>query len=612
MKKLIHIITLIITLSCLVAACANRSERNVADESYALLEKVAENNAAGDKPTAMRLADSALSLSPPDTTRCWLLCEKTVALTDMGRMGEAIESGKAAFALAENLGDVDAMLNLRGALGIAYRRLGKTDSALVEYEKGIELAVGARNTEYEIYLDNCVTVMYSENNRFAEALEYARKAETAAAEAGDTIERLSARANVGGIYMRQKNYREALDAVMPVWGEVDSIGYNVLTLKHLSVILKSYAAFDDTRAFNKFMRKADAIIAEVSLSSNGVLGILEIKAEMLGRQRLYREQLSLLDSMDRYNASNRTMPEERLLSEKARCLGALGRKDEALRVMTRAYQMLDSVKQSDVEKSMSEFAVKYQTLEKDMSIEQMKRETLSMENRILWLIILVAILAVAVCILLYRRKIAAQRTELLRRRSYISGLENERERMAKELHDGVCNDILATTLLLATDSERARQHLKDVWKDVRHLSHALMPPRFKDLSLAEVVRSYVATISQDAGYKAECKITLTVDNGYDWHRLPEQQAYETYRIIQEATGNAIKHGGATEIEVTLMAEGKDIVATVANNICRDAELTEAKGIGIETMRQRADSIGGRLETGGDGKTYVVKLSFQKT
>lgn len=57
-----------------------------AHDTYALLERTAELNASGQKAEALALADSTLALAPPDTIRCYLLSERAVALTDMGRM----------------------------------------------------------------------------------------------------------------------------------------------------------------------------------------------------------------------------------------------------------------------------------------------------------------------------------------------------------------------------------------------------------------------------------------------------------------------------------------------------------------------------------------------
>ena len=589
----------------LLISCGEERRNTETDKAYALLEEVWDNNSRGDKLAALTLADSALAMKCADTTRCWLMCEKTVALLDMGRIEDAIDAGKEALRHAEATGDAEALLNLHGTLGVAYRRHGQPDSAIIEYKKGIELALKEQNAEYEIYLDNCISVLYSENNRFDEAFSYAAKAEKAALATNDTIERLSARANIGGIYLRQKRYRMALDAVLPLWRDVRHVGYKPLTLKYLSVILKSYAVMDDTVALNQFMPYAEQAMIGMGTSSAGVMGIVETKAYLLGKQGRYSEQLALLDSL---SAASSLMPAEKLLAEKAKCMAALGRRTEAFDLMYRAYAMLDSVKESDIESSMSEFTVRYRTLEKEKALELARREQAEAQKLIFGLVALVTVLVAVVVLLLYRRKVTAQRAELQEKQNYISGMETERERIARELHDGVCNDILAATMLLSTDSKRGMGLLKNIWKDVRHFSHALMPPRFADVTLVDAVRSYVAMITSEG----KCCIEMSADDSCDWHLLPQQAAYETYRIIQEAVGNAVRYGGdAPSVKVSLTCNSGVVVASVVNTIA-NAPFCEQSltGIGLETMRKRANTIGAELTTSEKDGEYVVRMTFK--
>lgn len=606
---------LLLLLALLTLACNKRGDEPTAEKAYAMLERVAEQNALGNKPAALALADSALALNPADTTRCWLMSEKAVTLVDMGRMADAVDVAQGAYALARKLHDVEAMLNLRGTMGIAYRRQGMTDSALVQYKEGIDMALAEQNIEYEIYLNNCVTVLYSESNRFDEALHYARKTEKAAAAANDTVQRLSARANIGGIYMRQNNYKAALHALLPCWPEVKRVGYNVLTLKFLSVILKSYSSLADYQAVDKYMRYADRVMAGMATNSNGVLGILEVKASLLGAQHRYSEQLTLIDSIMASGAQNQAMPMEKMLRMKALCLEKMDRKAEALTLMNRAFNLLDSVKQSDIEKSMSEFSVRYKTLETETekALAEQKQQTAEKANQVLWLVVAVVVLAGVLALMLYKRRIAAQRALLHEKQSYIDGLENERERIAKELHDGVCNDILASKLLLATDSRQAEAYLNDVWRNVRQLSHELMPPSFDNVTLDAAVRSYVATV----GNNAKNDVKLHIDSSFAWQLLPQRVAYETYRIVQEATGNAIKHGsGSIDISLTVKDDTLrvSIVNAVGNpnsaNNPADSQKQSHGGIGQQTLQKRADHIGAKLTVEAEGTHHTLTLTLK--
>ena len=94
---------LLLLLALITLACNRRGDEPTAEKAYAMLERVAEQNALGNKPAALALADSALALNPADTTRCWLMSEKAVTLVDMGRMADAVGVAQGAYALARKL-----------------------------------------------------------------------------------------------------------------------------------------------------------------------------------------------------------------------------------------------------------------------------------------------------------------------------------------------------------------------------------------------------------------------------------------------------------------------------------------------------------------------------
>lgn len=157
---------------------------------------------------------------------------------------------------------------------------------------------------------------------------------------------------------------------------------------------------EKTVALVNMGRMADAV--SVAPNSNGVLGILEIKAHLLGTQGRYKEQLALTDSLIAWGEANQAMPMDKMLHMKARCLEKMGRKDEALSLMEESYLMLDSVKQSDIDRSMSEFSVKYKTLETQMALAASERAAAQKTNLILWLVMAVVLLTGIICVILYR------------------------------------------------------------------------------------------------------------------------------------------------------------------------------------------------------------------
>ena len=599
---------LIIAVLC-IAGCrrTTTSPKNDA-EAYTLLEQTAEANAGGDKSRAIALADSALLMTPADSTRCYLLCEKATALVDMGRMDEALRTANSAYTIAERTHNTDAMLNLCGTRGIALRRSGNTDSALAVYRSGAELAVKEHNAEYEVYLCNCLAVLYSEVARYAEASAFAQRAEKAAEASADTIEALSARATRGSILLRQDSCHEAVSLLEERWSDVERAGYNVLTLKYLSPLLKALLELDDSERLRFYMAKADSATKGVSATSNGVLGILEIKAAMLGHERHYPEQLVLLDSMLHVSSTNQAMPTHRLFAEKSHCLLTMGRTEEARVAMDSAYSHLARVNQADIDKMLSDFSVRYRTLEKEMKIEQMAHKEESMKRRELTLWFVVGLLVLSLFYFFHERRTRARLAKLKETENYLRGMERERERLAAELHDGVCNDILALTLTEEMPKGAFSNRLHDIWRDVRQLSHALMPPQLDHASLPEIVGTYISALSKEENVA----YTLHAEENYAWKSIPEQAAYELYRIAQEATANALKHGNGTPVRVSLSAKGAYITIAVSNESetpSTQTFSTESRGIGLDTISQRAKRIGAEAHITHEHGTFCISVTY---
>ena len=610
-RRLSFLVSMMCLLPTLAFLLACRSEKGRGGDegerkAYALLLEVMEHNALGEKQVALALADSALGMNPADTTRSWLTSEKMVAYVDQGMLREGIAIGKSGIPFAEKINDYEGMLAMCGAMGVCYRRIGDVDSSLFYYEKGLQKAIEDGNTEYEIYLCNCISVLFNEQKRYSEAIEYSDKAEQKALAINDTIERLSAHANKGSILLRQGLCQESVDMLVPLWEQVRKVNYNILTLKYLSPLLSAYLRLDKTDSVALYMPYADEACKGLPPTTIGVLGILEIKADMLARQKKYAEEKQLLDSMGNLSNINMAMPQGKYLALRAECLNNLGQHAEAYKVMRNAYEHSDSLKQSDIDRQLSEFNVKYNTLEKKVELEKMNNERIMLYSRISWLAVALVVLSVVFAAVLYRRKLDRQRAELSEKMSYINGVETERMRLAKELHDGVCNDILAVSIMMQTDQEEAERMLRNVGHDVRRLSHELIPPRFDNTSLPELIRVYCQSVSDEGG----AVVRPVISASFEKLVMPATKAIEVYRIVQECVSNAIKYGYSKMVTVTLDSSGQQATVSIVNDLSPSHPVRpNERGMGKETLRIRVDALQAELRTENSNDQYQVEVTF---
>lgn len=187
----------------------------------------------------------------------------------------------------------------------------------------------------------------------------------------------------------------------------------------------------------------------------------------------------------------------------------------------------------------------------------------------------------------------------------INAQEDERKRIARELHDDTAQvlfaQLLGITALRSSDNEQVRtaaetmaQSTVDALEGVRRLALELRPPALDDLglwaALGELTQRYVEK--------------YRLDVAYDWRgsreRLPADLELVLYRIAQEALTNIVKHSGATEATVDIERRSDEVVLSVTDNGRGfDPELTPARderglGLGIFGMVERTTLVGGNL------------------
>lgn len=211
--------------------------------------------------------------------------------------------------------------------------------------------------------------------------------------------------------------------------------------------------------------------------------------------------------------------------------------------------------------------------------------------------ILILVLAAFILYALWQkrqqRKAASKARQQMTER-YLEGQEEERSRLAKELHDGVSNQLLAIQMKLNEDglTSQTMQLLNESREQVRRVSHELIPPEFDHATLDEVIRNYAASL--DGLQQCEVSYVSTPADA-DWSFIDKTKALEIYRIIQEAVSNAFKHADATSVSIGLHLNEEHLKATVSDNGTRKDHKDGSVGIGTRTISQRAAAINGSIE-----------------
>jgi signal transduction histidine kinase len=202
------------------------------------------------------------------------------------------------------------------------------------------------------------------------------------------------------------------------------------------------------------------------------------------------------------------------------------------------------------------------------------------------------------------------------REQLVAAREEERRRVRRDLHDGVGAALAGLRLQLDSARElvgdplprklldAASEGLADAVRDVRHVTDDLRPPALDDLGLAASIDALAARLR-----------TAALDVDADVAGLPALPAaveVAAYRIAAEALANATRHAGASTISVVLRADGAELLLSVTDDGRGLPVRLSGRGIGLTSMRQRAEEIGGRfdLTSGSDGTRVTVALPLR--
>ena len=233
---------------------------------------------------------------------------------------------------------------------------------------------------------------------------------------------------------------------------------------------------------------------------------------------------------------------------------------------------------------------------------------------IVWTLAAVAVLFLAfAAYALWQRRQRRRREAQGRQKAeerFMEGMESERRRMAGELHDGVANDLLALQMKLESDGVTAEtlEQLKESREGVRLVSHNLVPPEFDVITIDDALANYADKMDGVGG----CQVcyTSSADDGKEWGSIAQRVALDIYRIAQEGVSNALKHSGATLVAIGLHWKHDTIELTVSDNGSQQS--ADSGGIGMTTMRQRAEAAGGRIDFFAHAYGTTLRLNLRQS
>ena len=202
----------------------------------------------------------------------------------------------------------------------------------------------------------------------------------------------------------------------------------------------------------------------------------------------------------------------------------------------------------------------------------------------------------------YQQRLGEQR---IRMSSVVQGQEDERKRLSRELHDGIGQMLTGLKLLaenirsagnLSEKDQTTFTSLKNLLirtiQETRNVSNNLMPPVLGDFGLVSALRQLTEQQHKQSGTSVTLRTSLTSE------RFGQPVEIGLYRIVQEAVNNAIKHAGASEIDVCLEQRHDRLFLRIADDGC---------GIGPGPRRSTAQGLHNMRE-----RTHLLDGTFRLT
>lgn len=571
--------------------------------------------------------------SVKETAEIARLREIADSLHSIGRTDSAAIIGQQAILLAEKSGDPVCIVGANSSQGVFLRSLGRIDEALKRYETALAIVTSGKFRENpspdaieeiaSLYINLSVLNLDMQNKE-----EAARDAVSAAdwiAKSKDTELKGVIYGVVGSVLTGCGDMEQAMEYQELAYRNSLESGSSDAAFRAAAYTMLLSDRMGDRAEAEIWRKKCLALMPDISsatsklayyqaecsicLKNNDSRGAIKWFGEILGMEGIDNFPFVKFDC---YNNQHLAYSE-------------LGDYQNAYKTLLRSNELRDSLWEQEKETSLRDLTIKYKTKEAQLALAQSEA---GRANTLMWLFAAIAILLVGTVIFIVyatrqkRRRLqremefAAVRADIDRQltRQYIEGLETERQRMAKELHDGVCNDLLAIQMTVnsgkAVDSTLSM--IDNCRESVRRISHELMPPEFSYASLDEVIRFFLSKQADANSGKIEFSYESSATES-DWSKVPDEISLEVYRIVQEAVGNAVKHSGAGKINVRLILAKEKLQVAICDNGKYQQKISSGKkGIGIESIRRRANAVGGTVSFEKDESAGTeVKLTVNR-
>ncbi|HMG93350.1 MAG TPA: sensor histidine kinase [Chryseolinea sp.] len=559
--------------------------------------------------------------------------QRSIVSFTTGNYTQSLEHNDNALAIAQELGDSTLLVSVLGNAGIIYQYLGKFDTQL---EKSLQaLAImekrGQKGRLSSMYHN--IGNAYYNLKQFRKGVDYC-------------LLSLKFDQQYGG-----NNYKNRVLASV-------AQGYNYLKMKDSALYFYKRAVSASEKQNDKYAIAAIyGYMADAYAESNEFVSMLEVStkslllAKELQSRQLLASSLYTLGYAHYFNKEQAKskiytyealkIAEEDSLNDELKniysVLSYVAAREEDFKTSLWAKAKSDSIRDGalndEVLRTTTELQEKYEAEKRNNQIKLQQVE-LTQKNTLNYLLMVAIAAVLLVAFSLYRtyshkQKLQRQRIneletekKLMAAEAVLKGEEQERARLAKDLHDGLGGmlsgikysfNAMKGNLIMTPENHQAFERSMDMLdssiKEMRRVAHNMMPETLVRFGLDTALRDYCNDINQSGALQVTYQ-SLGLEN----ETFDPTTAITIYRIVQELVTNTMKHAAAKtsivqltkakgELSITIEDDGKGFDTNI---------LKQSKGIGWTNIQHRIEFLKGKLDVNsepGKGTSVHIELNI---
>ena len=307
----------------------------------------------------------------------------------------------------------------------------------------------------------------------------------------------------------------------------------------------------------------------------------------------------------------------------------------ALLIKEKQSQLSDSIFIIEKNKIFQETQTKYEVEKKNLSIKLLTKEKIieTRKNQLRLVIAITIVVFLIILLLFYKQRIRTQKTlarnqhkmhqqeivqlenekELRRITGVLQGQEQEKNRLAKEIHDGIGGTLAGIKMQLSQENEELRSssiqnivgQIGEAFQELRIISHNLSSNFIENKSLEDLL------IQLKYGFekRKEFEVEIVVFPENTLHSLSMSLKSNLYRIIQELFSNVSKHAQANQVIISF-TQHQDALNIMFEDNGQGFEVASSNGIGFSNIKERVANLGGQITIEsniGTGTTIIIEL-----